>query len=122
MSERLRGTVGKLIGGTEARVEEPDTRQLVEPGQPGELVVRGPQVGWSSRYWIAFSEMVSMSRWRVRYRYFVVLPLKFFNILAIFIRSDRISRVDILGILSLYVCLYVDSFSRFNTHLLISFN
>ena len=26
------------------KVEDPDTRQLVEPGHPGELVVRGPQV------------------------------------------------------------------------------
>jgi len=44
MDESLRGTVGKLLVGTEARVEDPDTRQLVEPGHPGELVVRGPQV------------------------------------------------------------------------------
>ena len=26
------------------KVEDPDTRQLVEPGHPGELVIRGPQV------------------------------------------------------------------------------
>ena len=58
MSESLRGTVGKLIGGTEARVEDPDTRQLVELGQSGELVVRGPQVGWLISFCIAFCEMV----------------------------------------------------------------
>ena len=34
------------------KVEDPDTRQLVEPGHPGELVVRGPQV--SSLYFIKY--------------------------------------------------------------------
>ena len=44
MEERHRGTVGTLIAGTEARVEDPATGQLVGVGVPGELVVRGPQV------------------------------------------------------------------------------
>ena len=87
MDESLRGTVGKLLVGTEARVfythlhflthrmglfyfpsnsvflcwskifeifsfssdsavkvEDLESRQLVEPGQPGELLIRGPQV------------------------------------------------------------------------------
>ena len=39
------GLVGKLMAGTEARVEDTETRELVEVGQPGEMVVRGPQVG-----------------------------------------------------------------------------
>ena len=80
MDESLRGTVGKLLVGTEARVfvthlyvsqtdvrksfflfcliwvklifhslffvkvEDLNSRQLVEPGQPGELLIKGPQV------------------------------------------------------------------------------
>jgi len=44
MDESLRGTVGKLLVGTEARVEDLESRQLVEAGQPGELLIRGPQV------------------------------------------------------------------------------
>merc|ERR1719458_1360038 len=46
MDESLRGTVGKLLVGTEARVEDLNSRQLVEPGQPGELLIKGPQDGW----------------------------------------------------------------------------
>lgn len=47
---RRAGTVGLPLPGTEVRVVDPDepTRD-VEPGQPGELVVRGPQV--FSGYW-----------------------------------------------------------------------
>lgn len=47
---RRAGTVGLPIPGTELRVVDPDepTRD-VEPGTPGELVVRGPQV--FSGYW-----------------------------------------------------------------------
>jgi long-chain acyl-CoA synthetase len=42
---RRAGTVGLPLPGTEVRVVDPDdpTRD-VEPGQPGELLVRGPQV------------------------------------------------------------------------------
>ena len=52
------GLVGKLMAGTEARVEDPDTRQLVEVGQPGEMVVRGPQVAAVT----ALQVFMSMSR------------------------------------------------------------
>jgi long-chain acyl-CoA synthetase len=47
---RRAGTVGLPLPGTEVRVVDPDepTRD-VEPGEPGELVVRGPQV--FSGYW-----------------------------------------------------------------------
>src|SRR5690606_6562742 len=47
---RRAGTVGLPLPGTEVRVVDPDdpTRD-VEPGAPGELVVRGPQV--FSGYW-----------------------------------------------------------------------
>lgn len=47
---RRAGTVGLPLPGTELRVVDPDepTRD-VEPGQPGELLVRGPQV--FSGYW-----------------------------------------------------------------------
>jgi len=47
---RRAGTVGLPLPGTEVRVVDPDepTRD-VEPGQPGELLVRGPQV--FSGYW-----------------------------------------------------------------------
>ncbi|KAJ0422748.1 hypothetical protein BJY00DRAFT_322321 [Aspergillus carlsbadensis] len=38
------GTVGKLVAGTEARLVDPRTGRDVEPGQEGELWVRGPQV------------------------------------------------------------------------------
>jgi acyl-CoA synthetase (AMP-forming)/AMP-acid ligase II len=38
------GTVGWLAPGTEARLVDPDTGADVEPGEPGELLVRGPQV------------------------------------------------------------------------------
>ena len=44
---------------------------------------------------------------------------KMFRDLFVIIRSDRISRHPRNP---LFVCMYVDSFSRFNTHLLISFN
>lgn len=44
-SHRVAGSVGLPLPGTECRVVDPDepTRD-VEPGQPGELLVRGPQV------------------------------------------------------------------------------
>jgi len=38
------GTVGPLIGSTEGRIVDPETGRDVEPGQPGELWARGPQV------------------------------------------------------------------------------
>ena len=38
------GTVGWLVPGTEARLVDPQTGVDAEPGQPGELWVRGPQV------------------------------------------------------------------------------
>ncbi|KAL4793246.1 hypothetical protein BDV19DRAFT_366881 [Aspergillus venezuelensis] len=38
------GTVGKLIAGTEARLVSPITLKDIQPGQQGELWVRGPQV------------------------------------------------------------------------------
>ncbi|KAL4895113.1 hypothetical protein BDV59DRAFT_211916 [Aspergillus ambiguus] len=38
------GSVGKLFAGTEARLVDPNTGKDVEPGQEGELWVRGPQV------------------------------------------------------------------------------
>lgn len=42
---RVPGTVGLPLPGTECRVVDPDDPQRdVEPGQPGELLVRGPQV------------------------------------------------------------------------------
>ncbi|MBS1906382.1 MAG: AMP-binding protein [Actinobacteria bacterium] len=42
---RVPGTVGLPLPGTECRVVDPDDPTAdVEPGQPGELVVRGPQV------------------------------------------------------------------------------
>ncbi|MGO2746329.1 long-chain-fatty-acid--CoA ligase [Microbacterium sp.] len=42
---RVAGTVGLPLPGTECRVVDPDDpTQDVEPGSPGELVVRGPQV------------------------------------------------------------------------------
>lgn len=42
---RVPGTVGLPLPGTECRVVDPDNpRADVEPGQPGELLVRGPQV------------------------------------------------------------------------------
>jgi len=42
---RVPGTVGLPLPGTECRVVDPDEPTTdVEPGQPGELVVRGPQV------------------------------------------------------------------------------
>ncbi|GAB3599457.1 long-chain-fatty-acid--CoA ligase [Microbacterium tumbae] len=41
---RVPGTVGLPLPGTECRVIDPETAQDVEPGSAGELVVRGPQV------------------------------------------------------------------------------
>ncbi|MGP6171916.1 long-chain-fatty-acid--CoA ligase [Microbacterium sp. A196] len=42
---RVAGTIGLPLPGTECRVVDPDNpTQDVEPGAPGELVVRGPQV------------------------------------------------------------------------------
>jgi acyl-CoA synthetase (AMP-forming)/AMP-acid ligase II len=38
------GTVGWLAPGTEARLVEPGTDDDVDPGEPGELLARGPQV------------------------------------------------------------------------------
>lgn len=38
------GCVGRLSPNTQARLVEPDTDLDVEPGQPGELLIRGPQV------------------------------------------------------------------------------
>ena len=38
------GTVGWLMPGTEARLVDPETGADAEPGEPGELWVRGPQV------------------------------------------------------------------------------
>ena len=38
------GSVFFLVFISFLKVEDLDTRQLVEPGHPGELVVRGPQV------------------------------------------------------------------------------
>ena len=38
------GTVGPLVGSTEGRIVDPETGRDVEPGQPGELWARGPQV------------------------------------------------------------------------------
>jgi len=38
------GTIGKLLPNTEARLVDPATRRDAEPGQPGEVLVRGPQV------------------------------------------------------------------------------
>ena len=38
------GTVGWLVPGTEARLVDPETGAEAEPGEPGELWVRGPQV------------------------------------------------------------------------------
>ncbi|MGN6271458.1 MAG: long-chain-fatty-acid--CoA ligase [Protaetiibacter sp.] len=47
---RRAGTVGLPLPGTEVRVVDPDDpTHDVEPGQPGELLVRGPQV--FSGYW-----------------------------------------------------------------------
>ncbi|GEK86191.1 long-chain-fatty-acid--CoA ligase [Microbacterium aerolatum] len=44
-ANRVAGTVGLPLPGTECRVVDPDNpTQDVEPGAPGELVVRGPQV------------------------------------------------------------------------------
>jgi long-chain acyl-CoA synthetase len=44
-ANRVPGTVGLPLPGTECRVVDPDEpTNDVEPGQPGELVVRGPQV------------------------------------------------------------------------------
>lgn len=37
-------SVGTLVASTEARVVDPETGQDVEPGAPGELWIRGPQV------------------------------------------------------------------------------
>jgi long-chain acyl-CoA synthetase len=43
--KRRPGTVGLPIPGTEIRVVDPENPTVdVEPGQPGELIVRGPQV------------------------------------------------------------------------------
>jgi acyl-CoA synthetase (AMP-forming)/AMP-acid ligase II len=38
------GSVGETVSNTECRVVDPATRQDVEPGQDGELWIRGPQV------------------------------------------------------------------------------
>ncbi|KAL2820322.1 hypothetical protein BJX63DRAFT_444603 [Aspergillus granulosus] len=38
------GTVGKLVAGTEARLVDPTTGRDVDPGEEGELWIRGPQV------------------------------------------------------------------------------
>ena len=38
------GTVGQVIPNTELRVVDPETGRDLGPGQPGELLVRGPQV------------------------------------------------------------------------------
>jgi acyl-CoA synthetase (AMP-forming)/AMP-acid ligase II len=38
------GTVGRVIPNTELRVVDPETGRDLGPGQPGELLVRGPQV------------------------------------------------------------------------------
>lgn len=37
------GSAGQLVPGIEARVVKPDG-QLAKPGEPGELVVRGPSM------------------------------------------------------------------------------
>ncbi len=39
-----RASVGRLVGGTEALVVDPEAGTVLGPGQPGELWVRGPQV------------------------------------------------------------------------------
>jgi long-chain acyl-CoA synthetase len=47
---RKQGTVGLPLPGTEVRVVDPDNpKNDVKPGEPGELLVRGPQV--MSGYW-----------------------------------------------------------------------
>ncbi len=38
------GSIGKLLPNTEARIIDPATRRDTAPGEPGELLVRGPQV------------------------------------------------------------------------------
>jgi acyl-CoA synthetase (AMP-forming)/AMP-acid ligase II len=38
------GTIGKLLPNTQARLIDPATLRDAEPGEPGELLVRGPQV------------------------------------------------------------------------------
>ena len=38
------GSVGTLVANTECRVVDPGTGEDVEPGQPGELWIRGPQI------------------------------------------------------------------------------
>jgi acyl-CoA synthetase (AMP-forming)/AMP-acid ligase II len=38
------GTVGRIMPSTELRVVDPETGRDLGPGQPGELLVRGPQV------------------------------------------------------------------------------
>jgi acyl-CoA synthetase (AMP-forming)/AMP-acid ligase II len=38
------GTVGRVMPNTELRVVDPETGRDLGPGQPGELLVRGPQV------------------------------------------------------------------------------
>lgn len=38
------GSVGPLVASTEGRIVDPETGRDVEPGQPGELWARGPQV------------------------------------------------------------------------------
>ena len=38
------GSVGTLVANTEARVVDPESGEDMEPGQPGELWIRGPQV------------------------------------------------------------------------------
>ena len=38
------GSVGMLVANTECRVVDPATGEDVEPGQPGELWIRGPQI------------------------------------------------------------------------------
>lgn len=43
-SRPVPGSVGRVVPGTECRVVDIDTRAPVEPGRPGEVQVRGPQV------------------------------------------------------------------------------
>ena len=38
------GTVGRIVPGTELRVVDPDSGRDLGPGEPGELLARGPQV------------------------------------------------------------------------------
>ncbi|MEU5212014.1 AMP-binding protein [Streptomyces sp. NPDC020742] len=115
------GTVGKLIPGTEMRLVCPDTgTDLTRPGEPGEILIRGPQVmqgylgrpaetaamidpdGWlhtgdigrvDSDGWL---HVVDRVKELVKYNGYQVAPA---DLEALLLRHDAIADAAVIGVL-----------------------